>query len=56
MFLQNILRNVQDRQNIPRKPVILPISSCAEMDAFETMDDNTYFDVVSKKENYALTF
>lgn len=48
-ILENILQYVQNRQRIPRKPNILPISSLAEMDTFENIDDNIYSDVVSKK-------
>jgi len=50
-LLQNLLRCVQsnnDRNRMPRKPARLPILSVAEMDAFQTIDDNDYCEVVSK--------
>lgn len=34
---------------ISQKPACLPISSVAEMDAFETIDDNDFRQVVSKQ-------
>lgn len=51
-LLHNLLRCVQsnnDRNRVPRKPACLPISSVAEMDAFETINDNDYREVVSKQ-------
>lgn len=48
-LLENILKHVQDRQRVTRKPNILPISSLAEMEAFESIDDDTYSEVVSKR-------
>jgi len=48
-LLENILKHVQDRQRVTCKPNILPISSLAEMEAFESIDDDTYSEVVSKR-------
>lgn len=49
VLLQNIHKCVQDQRGVPRKPAVFPISSLAEMDDFENMDENRYNDVVSKK-------
>lgn len=48
-LLEAIAKNVQNRQRAPRKPDVLPVSSTADMDAFETLPDNDYSDVVSIK-------
>lgn len=49
MLLQNILKCIRDQRGVPRKLAVFPISSLAEMDDFENIDENRYNDVVSKK-------
>lgn len=46
-LLEHIFKRIQHQKGIPRKPSVLPISSCSEMDAFEKADDKIYFDVVT---------
>ncbi|XP_011859031.1 PREDICTED: uncharacterized protein LOC105556544, partial [Vollenhovia emeryi] len=46
-LLQSILKCVQDNRGVQRKPAILPISSLAEMDDFENIDDNGFTEVVN---------
>ena len=48
-LLDDILKCVQDRQRITRKPDIIPITSLADMTNFENLNDNEYSDVVSAK-------
>lgn len=48
-LLQSIYKCVQDRKGVPNKPAVLPISSLAEMDDFENMEENRFIDVVSEK-------
>ncbi|EFN65580.1 hypothetical protein EAG_14815 [Camponotus floridanus] len=43
--VENILKYVQDRQQISHKPTVLPISSLTEIETSETIDDDTYYDV-----------
>lgn len=54
VLLENILKYVKEKQQVSHKPAILPISSLTEMETFETIDDDTYYDVVSKKKNDTL--
>jgi len=49
--LDKILKYVQDRQTCMQKPASLPITSLAQMDAFENMSEDEYSDIVSKKKN-----
>ncbi|KAL6253725.1 hypothetical protein P5V15_015540 [Pogonomyrmex californicus] len=44
--LQKILKCVQDRQTFTQKPVCLPITSLAQMDAFEDIDEDNYSEVI----------
>ncbi|XP_067210358.1 probable E3 ubiquitin-protein ligase DDB_G0283893 [Linepithema humile] len=46
-LLEHISKRIQEQKGIPRKPSVLPISSCSEMDAFERADDKIYCDVVT---------
>ncbi|XP_036141759.1 uncharacterized protein LOC118645218 [Monomorium pharaonis] len=47
-LLQNILKCVQpNNHGVPRKPAVRPISSLAEMDDFENMNEDEYNDVVN---------
>ncbi|KMQ85931.1 thap domain-containing [Lasius niger] len=45
VLLENILKYVKEKQQVSHKPAILPISSLTEMETFETIDDDTYYDV-----------
>ncbi|XP_011630015.1 uncharacterized protein LOC105422362, partial [Pogonomyrmex barbatus] len=45
-LLKNILKIIQNRGRIIRKPIILSISSLAEMDIFENINENDYFEIV----------
>ncbi|XP_036141163.1 uncharacterized protein LOC118645025 isoform X2 [Monomorium pharaonis] len=46
-LLQNILKCVQpNNHGVPRKPAVRPISSLAEMDDFENMNEDEYNDVI----------
>ncbi|XP_025163178.1 uncharacterized protein LOC105188866 [Harpegnathos saltator] len=47
--LQSILKSLEtnrDRKRLPRKPTSLPISSYAEMDAFELINDDEYGELI----------
>ncbi|KMQ86821.1 hypothetical protein RF55_14099 [Lasius niger] len=44
-LVENVLKCVKDRRSVPRKPAVLPISSLAEMNDFENIDENCYTDV-----------
>lgn len=48
-LLEKVLKCVKDHRSVPRKPAVLPISSLAEMDDFENIDEDRYTDVVSEK-------
>ncbi|GAB1867687.1 DUF4806 domain-containing protein [Camponotus japonicus] len=45
--LEKVLKSIQDHRGMPRKPAVLPISSLAEMDNFENIEENSYTDVVN---------
>lgn len=48
-LVENVLKCVKDRRNVPRKSAVLPISSLAEMNDFGNIDENRYTDVVSEE-------
>ena len=45
--IDNVYKYVKQQYNAPQKPPSIPISSVAEMHAFEKVDESTYSDVVS---------
>jgi len=50
-LLEDVLKSIQDHRGVPQKPAVLPISSLAEMNDFENIDENRYTNIVSEKEN-----
>lgn len=49
-ILEKILKyTIQDHQTYTQKPASLPITSLAQMDALENLNENDYSDVVSRK-------
>ena len=50
-LLESVLQCVQPTRNgPPSKPAVIPLSSPEEVDCFETIDDETYSNVVSESE------
>lgn len=47
-LLEGILKCVQNRRYPSQKPDIFPISTLAEMDRFERIDEKDYSDAVSE--------
>ena len=48
--LEKILKSTKDHRGVSHKDLaVLPISSLAEMDNFENIEENSYTEVVSKK-------
>lgn len=54
--IEKVVKCVKDHRGVPRKAAVLPISSLTAMDDFETIDENGYSDVVSKKKKQYFLF
>jgi len=50
-LLDKVLKCVQDHQICMQKPASLPVTSLAQMDAFENMNEDEYSDVINRKKS-----
>lgn len=51
-LLQSITKRVQNTHSASYKPANIPITSVDEMNTFVQIEDDEYFNVVSKKQKF----